>query len=298
MSRVRSRSPSRTRRRRHAPTWRSLAETAREVAAEWGVELGEPFALARFSFVAPAGAERRAEGDAALGRRGGRGGGRAPAVGRRGRRAAAAPRHEAARTPARTRADRATISPSVDEDEATRTRGRRRSHALAARRAAVPLDRRPRPLAGSSGRRTGPAAGCFRRRDGLFEDLDVGATTLVHGDFHHHNLLSSDGADWVAIDPKPMLGEPEYDVAPFLWNPIAYRMRRDVTRAEARGVRGRGPRRSAHACLGGDPRLVPAARTTTRWRCCRRSREHDTRPRLRERERAGVQPAAGAAASS
>ena len=30
-----------------------------------------------------------------------------------------------------------------------------------------------------------------------------------------------------------MLGEPEYDVAPFLWNPIGYRMRRDVTAAEA-----------------------------------------------------------------
>jgi hypothetical protein len=26
-----------------------------------------------------------------------------------------------------------------------------------------------------------------------------------------------------------MLGEPEYDVAPFLWNPMGYRMRRDIT---------------------------------------------------------------------
>ncbi len=51
---------------------------------------------------------------------------------------------------------------------------------------------------------------------------------LVHGDFHHHNLLAS-GAGYVAIDPKPMLGEPEYDVASFLWNPLSYRMRRDVT---------------------------------------------------------------------
>jgi len=72
------------------------------------------------------------------------------------------------------------------------------------------------------GRRLLPAA----RR--LFADLDVGRTTLVHGDFHHHNLLSS-GDGYVAIDPKPMLGEPEFDVAPFLWNPIGYRMRRDVT---------------------------------------------------------------------
>jgi streptomycin 6-kinase len=62
----------------------------------------------------------------------------------------------------------------------------------------------------------------------LLARLDIGATTLVHGDFHHHNLLSS-GTGYVAIDPKPMLGEPEYDVASFLWNPLGYRMRRDVT---------------------------------------------------------------------
>ena len=44
-------------------------------------------------------------------------------------------------------------------------------------------------------------------------------STLVHGDFHHHNLLRH-GDRWLAIDPKPALGEPEYDVPPFLWNPI------------------------------------------------------------------------------
>lgn len=78
-----------------------------------------------------------------------------------------------------------------------------------------------RPAEGP-GRRLLPVA----RR--LLARLDIGATTLVHGDFHHHNLLSSDKG-YVAIDPKPMLGEPEYDVASFLWNPIGYRMRRDVT---------------------------------------------------------------------
>ncbi len=78
-----------------------------------------------------------------------------------------------------------------------------------------------RPAEGP-GRRLLPVA----RR--LLARLDIGATTLVHGDLHHHNLLSS-GSGYVAIDPKPMLGEPEYDIAPFLWNPIGYRMRRDVT---------------------------------------------------------------------
>ena len=50
----------------------------------------------------------------------------------------------------------------------------------------------------------------------------------MHGDFHHHNILDA-GARYVAIDPKPMLGEPEFDVPSFLWNPLRYRMRLDVT---------------------------------------------------------------------
>src|SRR6478736_1022123 len=34
-----------------------LAAVAAEVAAEWGVDLGPPFALSRYSYVAPAGDE-------------------------------------------------------------------------------------------------------------------------------------------------------------------------------------------------------------------------------------------------
>ena len=51
-------------------------------------------------------------------------------------------------------------------------------------------------------------------------------TTLVHGDFHHHNLLSH-GGSWVVIDPKPMVGEPEFDVPTFLWNPIGHQPTND-----------------------------------------------------------------------
>lgn len=52
---------------------------------------------------------------------------------------------------------------------------------------------------------------------------------LVHGDFHHHNILASERG-YVAIDPKPYLCEREYDVPSFLWNPMNYRMTdRDMT---------------------------------------------------------------------
>ena len=56
---------------------------------------------------------------------------------------------------------------------------------------------------------------------------------LVHGDLHYGNVLTrppeaehgEDGGDghggedtWVAIDPKPMSGDPHYEPAPMLWN--------------------------------------------------------------------------------
>lgn len=48
---------------------------------------------------------------------------------------------------------------------------------------------------------------------------------LVHTDLHFHNVLTrdggdgdSDGAAYVAIDPKPLNGDPHYEPAPMLWN--------------------------------------------------------------------------------
>ena len=42
---------------------------------------------------------------------------------------------------------------------------------------------------------------------------------VLHGDFHHYNVLSAQRADWLAIDPKGMLGDPGYEVGPFMCNP-------------------------------------------------------------------------------
>jgi streptomycin 6-kinase len=64
----------------------------------------------------------------------------------------------------------------------------------------------------------------------LYVTLDVGRDSLVHGDFHHHNILRSERG-WLAIDPKPMLGEPEFDVPSFLWNPLPCRLRVDLLEA-------------------------------------------------------------------
>ncbi|MGZ4500975.1 MAG: aminoglycoside phosphotransferase family protein [Nocardioidaceae bacterium] len=40
----------------------------------------------------------------------------------------------------------------------------------------------------------------------------------IHGDLHYENVLAGDREPWLAIDPKPMSGDPHYEVAPLLWN--------------------------------------------------------------------------------
>jgi streptomycin 6-kinase len=41
---------------------------------------------------------------------------------------------------------------------------------------------------------------------------------LLHGDFHHFNILDSERG-WLVIDPKGVVGAPEYEAGPFLMNP-------------------------------------------------------------------------------
>ena len=55
-----------------------------------------------------------------------------------------------------------------------------------------------------------------RSRDLLSENKDE---TLLHGDFHHYNVLES-ARGWLAIDPKGVIGPHGYEVGPFLINPI------------------------------------------------------------------------------
>jgi len=41
---------------------------------------------------------------------------------------------------------------------------------------------------------------------------------LMHGDFHHYNVLSSERG-WLVIDPKGVIGPAGYEVGPFMMNP-------------------------------------------------------------------------------
>ncbi len=195
---------------------RRLEATAREVAAEWGLTLGPQFAMAKYSFAAPAGddavlkippvedaladheadALRFWDGDGAV----------------------RLLRHDPIRRALLIeRARPGTDASTVPEDEAVAAAiavGRRiwrappAGHAFGTIRGWVdrwlPADETHElvPLA----RRT-------------FAAMDIATRVVVHADFHHFNLLRH-GDRWVAIDPKPALGEPEFDIPPFLWNPF------------------------------------------------------------------------------
>ena len=43
-------------------------------------------------------------------------------------------------------------------------------------------------------------------------------TAVVHGDLDYRNVLAADREPWLVIAPKPMNGDPHYELAPMLWN--------------------------------------------------------------------------------
>ena len=45
-------------------------------------------------------------------------------------------------------------------------------------------------------------------------------TMLLHGDLHHYNVLFDSTRGWIAIDPKGVVGELEYEIGAIVRNPI------------------------------------------------------------------------------
>ncbi|MBA3842766.1 MAG: phosphotransferase [Actinobacteria bacterium] len=200
-----------------------LRRRAEEVAAEWGLELGPPFALSRFSYVAPVGDDAVLKiaddgDDECL---------HEPDSLRvwNGRGAVRLLRSD----PARRALLQERARPGSDLSELPEARAVGIAVEVGAKLwvpagepfrwigAHVPrwLDDGERDA--DEGSELIPLA-----RE-LYAELDVGRATLIHGDFHHHNILRH-GERYVAIDSKAMLGDPEYDIPSFLRNPLSYRL--------------------------------------------------------------------------
>ncbi|MGD8738049.1 MAG: aminoglycoside phosphotransferase family protein, partial [Anaerolineae bacterium] len=61
-----------------------------------------------------------------------------------------------------------------------------------------------------------------KRAESLFAELiaSMGEPVLLHGDLHHHNILAASRQPWLALDPKGLVGEPEYETGALLRNPM------------------------------------------------------------------------------
>ncbi|MBV9356982.1 MAG: phosphotransferase [Chloroflexi bacterium] len=78
-----------------------------------------------------------------------------------------------------------------------------------------------------------PAA-LFDRADAMRRELlaSTPIASALHGDLHHYNILRAQRADWLAIDPKGLMGDRAFDVCQFFRNP-------DFDRPPARRVNAR-----------------------------------------------------------
>jgi streptomycin 6-kinase len=51
-----------------------------------------------------------------------------------------------------------------------------------------------------------------------FDLLPESGDRLLHWDLHYLNVLAAQRQPWLVIDPKPLAGDPAFDIFPVLWN--------------------------------------------------------------------------------
>jgi streptomycin 6-kinase len=47
---------------------------------------------------------------------------------------------------------------------------------------------------------------------------ESGSSAVLHGNLHYGKVLAADREPWLAISPKPVNGDPHYELAPMLWH--------------------------------------------------------------------------------
>lgn len=49
------------------------------------------------------------------------------------------------------------------------------------------------------------------------DQVEINQQRLVNHDLHYDNVIRDWNGNWVCIDPKPVIGSPEYAIAPLIW---------------------------------------------------------------------------------
>jgi streptomycin 6-kinase len=70
--------------------------------------------------------------------------------------------------------------------------------------------------------------------EATFAASSARAAKLLHGDLHHANVLAAGAGAWRAIDPKGVVGDPAFEVGPWLLNPAGLAARPDLREVLAR----------------------------------------------------------------
>jgi streptomycin 6-kinase len=206
-----------------APTeLRRMERLAREIASEWGLSLAAPFERSNYSYVAPAGehavlkigaddGESLHEADAL---KLWAGSGAVRLLGADRSRCALLLERARPGTDLAILSDPAATETALEVASKLWVRAGSPFRAVAEQLPAWIAQAQPESVAGQR---------LLAEAHELHAGLVHRPLVLIHGDLHHHNILDA-GGRYVAIDPKPMLGEPEFDVAPFLWNPLGSEM--------------------------------------------------------------------------
>jgi len=60
----------------------------------------------------------------------------------------------------------------------------------------------------------------LKKARGFYDELSKAENFLIHGDFHHENILSAEREPFLAIDPKGVIGQIGYEISVFLNNHV------------------------------------------------------------------------------
>ncbi len=72
----------------------------------------------------------------------------------------------------------------------------------------------------------------LERVESILPELFEAPSLLLHGDFHHFNILSSERG-WQVIDPKGVIGPAGYEIGPFMLNPWISPINPDMFKVQA-----------------------------------------------------------------